>query len=100
MKHTIKGKHGHNYQLPPGKYDPASGLKWIPVCATPSEMAKSDFYTAQIKLREGISRKWKVCLWCWAPDPRWFLRDLKSENKVLAFECDKCQPEKVPPKHR
>ena len=70
MKHTITGKHGHHYQLLDNDQPDILKLKWKPICISRSEAASSDFMSEEIVLREKLSLKWNVCMWCWTQDPK------------------------------
>lgn len=74
MKHNIKGKHGHHYSISvkAGGLDPGSKGFWNKrkICISASEAAHSDFLSMEIRLREKLSLKWDVCMWCWDPKPR------------------------------
>jgi hypothetical protein len=90
MKHIIAGKHGHHYQmLGIDKDKPGVKIKWKEICISRSEAASSDFMSEEIVLREKLSLKWNVCMWCWTPDPKQCLYGHpKGKGSVLiAREC-------------
>lgn len=55
-------------------------------CVPASEAASADFETERIYLREKISARWKVCMWCWRENPKDRISGI-VKKKVLAFEC-------------
>lgn len=87
MKHTIRGLHGHLYESSGGK-----GLGLKKVCIRRNQIADVDYESGKLTLRFQISRKWKVCAWCWAPSEFVGGYDGADPNKVLLYECRKrCQ---------
>lgn len=101
MKHTIAGKHGHHYQLlDKDEMDPSSSkfFRMKKICISAQEAARSDFMSMEIELREKLSLKWNVCMWCWRPSPKFGLyahrrkgKSKKVVSKLIAIECDPVQ---------
>lgn len=100
MKHTIRGKHGHHYRfnaddlrasIAAGRKRGHKSLFRNPknrVCVSASECASSDFMSEEIVLRERISLRWNVCMWCWSPKPGQGLYGFRGGKRVLiAKEC-------------
>lgn len=98
MKHTIKGKHGHHFRMWRDNASP-KGWRSATVCVSRSEAAHGDFMSMETELREKLSLKWDVCMWCWEPGPKQKLWG--PPGKLLAKECGigKCKawgkPKKV-----
>jgi hypothetical protein len=58
------------------------------VCVSREEAARSDFMSMEMELREKLSLKWNVCMWCWRPGPKHELSGFRNGKKFrLALEC-------------
>lgn len=85
MKHTIEGRHNHVYQLIRDD-SKAMGYRMEPICQNRSDSANTEFVGKVLELRERISLKWKVCLWCWNPDPKELFTNA-DRSKTIAYDC-------------
>jgi len=74
-----------------GKTNNTSKWKYIKVCKPNSEVARSELVTEVLKLRQKISKKYKVCWQCFKSTTNPGGYEDAACKKLLFYECSKCE---------
>lgn len=89
MKHTIKGLHGHLYELDGGAAKKGR-LSLGRICVSRRQIAETDLVSEKLELSWRVSRKWRTCWQCHAETDQVGGYAAHGHSKPLFYECEKC----------